>query len=468
MTTISDETIVAISTPIGVGGIGIVRLSGDRAFAIAGAIFRSQKKNFTFDKAESHRLYFGHAIDQTEQVIDEVLMSVFRSPHSYTREDMIELNAHGGIVGLRQILERALGLGARFAEPGEFTKRAFLNGRIDLTQAEAVLDTIQAKTDLALKAAMSQLHGSLSKEIHMIKDDLMRIYAHMEAFLDFPDDDLEVYANKEFKTRFELARTRLEKLLCSFTKGEIVREGLVAVIVGRPNVGKSSLLNALLQRDRALVSEVPGTTRDTLEETILLDGISIRLVDTAGLISSDEPLTKASMERTRQYFAEGDLFLCVMDALDGFTDDDQAILNEVKSRRLIPVINKIDLVPSGGKPQKASEFKLPDGLVTEKPCFISAKLKTGIESLEEAITALVWQGKMDHASTTITRLRHKQAAQASLEALKRSEEAFLERKSLELVTLDLKQSLDALREIVGEIYSEDLLDVIFKEFCIGK
>lgn len=463
---IQEETIAAISTPIGEGGIGIVRLSGKDAISIVSKLFAPRKGSFSTATAKANQIYFGHIKSSQNEVIDEVLVSVFKSPHSYTAEDIVEINAHGSLVSLKQILHLVLKAGARVAEPGEFTKRAFLNGRLDLTQAEAVLDTIRAKTDLALKSAMNQLQGSVSREVQAIKNDIMKIYAHMEACLDFPEEHLEIYANQEFKNRLLNAESKIELLISSFAKGEIMREGILAVIVGRPNVGKSSLLNTLLKRDRALVSEVPGTTRDALEETIQLNGIAIKLVDTAGLFASNEPLTQASMAKTKEYLERGDLFLFVFDAESGFSNEDLKIINDLSGKKAIVIANKMDLCAK--QDQKNEILRITDKIFSESPCFVSAKQGTGIDYLEERIVQSIWSGRVECESAMITRLRHKRALEESLEALKRAYQAFGEKKSLELVTLDLKHSLDALREMIGEVYSEDLLDVIFKEFCIGK
>jgi len=475
MSIVLDETIAAISTPIGEGGIGIVRLSGKDAFTIAEKYFKGKNARSLQD-AKSHTIKHGHIVDQNGDIADEVLVSIFRAPNSYTAEDMVEINAHGGLAPLRKILDLLLHAGARMAEPGEFTKRAFLNGRMDLTQAEAVLDTIRAKTDLQLKAAMAQLHGSLTRSLHSIKDDLMKIYAHMEAYLDFPDEHLDVYSSREFFARYESAEKKIGTLLDSFARGEIVREGVLVVIVGKPNVGKSSLLNALLERERALVSEIPGTTRDALEETININGIPVRLVDTAGFFKSEDTLVKASVERTRQYLSEGDLFLFVLDAKDGFSEEEQKILNELKNKKVILTINKVDLIANSHdlseketdrfiKQNLNGDFSFP--FVT-KPQFVSAKTKKGIRELEQTVAEALSCGKIECESVFVTRLRHKCALEQAGDALSKSKETFLARESLEFVILDLKKALDSLREIVGEVYSEDLLDVIFKEFCIGK
>jgi len=332
---------------------------------------------------------------------------------------------------------------------------------MDLTQAEAVLDLIRAKTDKSVEVALRQLQGNLSREIQSIKDELMKIYAHLEAYLDFPDEHLEIYSDQDFKSRFERMRGRLQTLINSFQKGEILREGASVVLCGKPNVGKSSLLNVLLDRDRALVSETPGTTRDTLEESIDLRGILVRLVDTAGLWTSPNPVDQAAMERTKRCFEEANLILWVLDAKDGVCEDDLKIFEHIRHKKIVAVINKIDL----GQEKINGTKKYVD---ENHVCFVSAKTREGINRLEKKIAALILEYELDQESVLITRLRHKHALEHSFEALNKSYDAFLRGESLEFVALDLKQSLDALKELIGEIYSEDLLDVIFKEFCIGK
>ncbi|MBI4000151.1 MAG: tRNA uridine-5-carboxymethylaminomethyl(34) synthesis GTPase MnmE [Candidatus Omnitrophica bacterium] len=456
-----EGTIAAISTPPGEGGIGIVRLSGKNAISIAACMFRSANGINLCDQ-ESHTVHFGIICDGESCPIDQVLVSLFRRPKSYTAEDVVEISAHGGSLILKKILNLALSFGARHAEPGEFTRRAFLNGRIDLTQAEGVLDLIRAKTDRSLEMALRQLSGKLSQELNSIQDELMKLYAHLEAYLDFPDEHLEVYSSNDFKSRFQRVAERIKRLVSSFSKGEILREGAVVTIVGRPNVGKSSLLNALLNRDRALVSDIPGTTRDILEESIELDGLWVRLVDTAGLWHSTDSLDKAAMERTQRHLEEGDLFLWVLDGTDGLLEEDKLIWARLKGRRVIPIVNKIDV---GDRVIPSELEKVSDGLT---PIFLSAKTREGIENLEKKIVDSILGTELAQESVVITRLRHKRALEASFESLEKSFQTFLNRESLEFVALDLKQSLDALKELVGEIYSEDLLDVIFKEFCIGK
>lgn len=460
-----EDTIAAISTPPGEGGIGIIRLSGKNAIAIAASMFRSPNGT-NLVEAKSHTVHFGTVCDGEGRVIDQVLVSIFRKPKSYTAEDVVEISAHGGSRVLQRILNLALSYGARHAEPGEFTKRAFLNGRMDLTQAEAVLDLIRSRSDRSLEVALRQLAGKLSEEIHSIKDELVNIYAHLEAYLDFPDEHLEVYSNQEFKLRFESVMQKLERLIGTFSKGSILREGALVVIVGRPNVGKSSLLNALLDRDRAIVSEIPGTTRDVLEESISLNGLWIRLLDTAGLGQSQNPVDQAAMERTKRSIGEGDLFLWVLDATSaGLTHEDQKIIKDLlkQDKKVVPVVNKIDIANDRNGFESLQQFG-----VDETAVFLSAKTGEGIETLEKKMADLILKHELNEESTLITRTRHKRSLEESLEALRKSFDSFTRQESLEFVVLDLKQALDRLREFVGEIYSEDLLDRVFKEFCIGK
>ncbi|OGX04371.1 MAG: tRNA uridine-5-carboxymethylaminomethyl(34) synthesis GTPase MnmE [Omnitrophica bacterium RIFCSPLOWO2_12_FULL_50_11] len=456
-----DDTIAAISTPPGEGGIGIVRLSGPDAVTIVSRMFRSANGTDLMN-AKSHTVHFGTICDRQSRIVDQALVSIFRAPKSYTAEEAAEISAHGGRRVLQRILGLALSYGARQAEPGEFTRRAFLNGRMDLAQAEAVLDLIRARTDRSLDVAVKQLRGKLSQEVKAIKDELMTVYVHLEAYLDFPDEHLEVYSNKDFLQKLQQAADQLSALIASYSKGEILREGALVVIVGHPNAGKSSLLNALLDRDRAIVSEIPGTTRDVLEESIELDGLWIRIVDTAGLGRSQDPLDRAGMERTKRYVCEGDLFLWMLDGSLGFLDEDQEIFEVLKDKKVIAVVNKIDLPEQ--KRLNVLEYIVPQESIVS----ISAKTRAGIGQLEKKIKTTVLDEELGEESVLITRLRHKRALEASLDALEKSRSSLERRESLELVTFDLKQALDALREFVGEIYSEDLLDLIFNEFCIGK
>lgn len=457
-----EDTIVAIATATGVGAIGIVRLSGREALEIASKMFQAAKSGMKLTKVKSHTVHFGVAIDQKGNTIDEVLVSVFLKPHSYTAENVIEISAHGGPKILQKILERAMSLGARQAEPGEFTRRAFLNGRMDLTQAEAVCDLISAKSERAIQVATRQLEGHLSAEVGQLKDKLMKLYAHLEAYLDFPDEHLEVYSNREFQKHFEEVETNIRRLMESFSKGQILREGALSVIVGRPNVGKSSLLNSLLERDRAIVSDVPGTTRDVLEESIVIDGQWIRLVDTAGLQKSSDALERAAMERTKRYINEADLFLWVLDGSEILTSTDEEIAAQISGKKTIIVINKKDL------PQRIDYKKLETLISSSRLISISAKSGDGINLLEKEIASLVVEADLNSESNVITHERHRRALESALESLKKSKQTFIAKESLEYVTLDLKSALDQLRELVGEIYSEDLLDIIFREFCIGK
>ncbi len=466
-----EDTIAAVSTPPGEGGIAVVRVSGPESIKILSKIFRKEVPS-PLEEAKSQTIHYGTIVDESGQVLDQVLLSLFRRPKSYTAEDVIEISAHGGSRVIQKILDLILRSGARPAEPGEFTRRAFLNGRIDLMQAEAVLDLIRAKTDKSVEVALRQLEGNLSREIHSIKDELMKIYAHLEAYLDFPDEHLEIYSNQDFKFRFEQIKNRLQKLISSFKTGEILREGASVVLCGKPNVGKSSLLNVLLDRDRALVSEIPGTTRDTLEESVELGGIWVRLIDTAGLWNSTHPLDQAAMERAQHYLEQGDLILWVLDAKDGIGEDDLKIFEKICGKKIVAVMNKIDL-----NPQLCHSRTLLAGIQNLDPrlkhlgmtaCFVSAKTRKGIEQLEKQIAGLVLEHELGGESILITRIRHKHALEQSLAAFNKSFDAFARSESLEFIALDLKQSLDALKELVGEIYSEDLLDVIFKEFCIGK
>lgn len=455
-----EDTIAAVATPPGEGGVAVIRVSGPDTFKIVGKVFHPKKGNLA--DFESHTIHLGE-IHGPESAVDQVLVSLFRAPHSYTGEEVIEISSHGGLLITRKILDLLVRSGARHAEPGEFTKRAFLNGKIDLTQAEAVLDLIKAKSEKSLQAALRQLGGSLSQEIKTLKDGLMKIYAHLEAFLDFPEEDLEIYSDRQFLENFLRAEKAMRDLVSGFQRGAFLREGVRAAIVGRPNAGKSSLFNVLLSRDRALVSEFPGTTRDVLEEAVEIEGIYIRLADTAGLGEGlQNPLDKLGMEKTREVLKQADLYLYVIDGSVPFDSAEENLIKELDpSKPVLAVLNKSDLGIRSGNEMKRS---LPSAEFAE----VSSRTHAGIETLEKKLSSLILAEKIETAGEQITRLRHKNAVERAAEALGRGRESFERRESLEYSAADVKSALDALRELIGEVYSEDLLDVIFSEFCIGK
>ena len=456
------DTIAAIATPIGEGGISVIRLSGPDAFKILEKIFRA-KSGKPAASFSSHTIHAGEIRD-LEDCVDQVLVSLFRAPHSYTGEDVIEINGHGGLLVTRNVVNLLIQNGARHAEPGEFTKRAFLNGKIDLPQAEAVLDLIKAKSERSLAVAARQLAGNLSLTFKSLRDRIMTLYAHLEAYLDFPDEDLECYSDLEILKKFGEVEKNLESLIASFKRGHLLREGVSVAIVGRANTGKSSLFNALLERDRALVSHLPGTTRDALEETLEIEGIALKLIDTAGFFSSSEQgLDRLAMEKSREALKEAGLVLYIVDSSSPLGEEDRQVLKEIRAagKFFVTVLSKSDLSPAW-KDENLKEWNLCADVK------VSSRTREGLAELEKIIGAKIFQGPSDSEGEQVTRLRHKNALEKSLEHWKKALQAFGRRDSLELVTVDLKASLDALRELIGEIYSEDLLDVIFSEFCIGK
>lgn len=464
-----NDTIVAISTPIGEGGIGIVRLSGPEALSIADKIFvskgrvkPSQFKSFTTHYGQIKSDIKNSKRSKTE-IIDEVILTVMRRPKTYTREDIVEINCHSGIVPLGAILDLTIVRGARLAEPGEFTKRAFLNGRIDLTQAEAVLDVIKAKTDAGLKVALSQLKGGLSHEVRRIRDNILKILVHIEASLDFPQEDIEILVKNDLLDKALKIKLELERLLSTASKGMVFREGISAVICGRRNVGKSSLLNALLRQPRAIVSPLAGTTRDSIEERLNIDGIPLTLVDTAGIVKTDDLVEKEGVARSYSYINHAGLILLVLDNGESLLDEDKTIIEEIKSKTTITVINKIDL------PRKIDLVKVKRLLPGKRIVYISATKGEGLDLLEKMIARVIWGGKVVPSSgVLITNLRHKDALRKSSKSIQRSIQSIKMDYSPEFIALDIKEAKDALGEIVGEVLTEDLLERVFSEFCIGK
>jgi len=480
----SEDTIVAISTPLGENGIGIVRLSGKDAIAITEKIFRPKSAD-SADLKEmlTHTLHYGHIlvnpVDPVDKnlygangtIIDEVLVSIMRAPKTYTREDVVEINCHGGIVPLTKVLELCLKNGARLAKPGEFTQRAFLNGRIDLAQAEAVCDLIRAKTELASKVALQQLQGALSQKIELWREELVDLLAHLEVSLDYAEEDIEFLSLEEIEKRIKKVLFSLEELLQTVDTGKILREGLKTAIVGKPNVGKSSLLNVLLGEERAIVTPFSGTTRDIIEETVNLRGIPLVIMDTAGIREhSQDLIEKIGMERSKKTIEKAELILFVFDLSQPLSAEDVYIAQLIhecnKQAEIIIVGNKVDL------PQVIIDedfSKLPFSNLRLPLVKISATLGKGVDKLEEEIYQRFIKGQIAQTeSVLVTNLRHKEKLFQAKEALLEAKKAGEKKLSLEFIALDLRQALDSLGEIVGETVTEDILERIFSQFCIGK
>lgn len=458
-----EDTIAAISTAMGEGGIGIVRLSGEKSLEIAEKIFipKTEKKIKDF---KSRVLYLGNVIDpESKQKVDEVLLAIFKAPYTYTREDMVEINCHGGLTAQREVLRLALKNGARLAEPGEFTKRAFLNGRIDLSQAEAVIDIIRAKTDRALTLAHKQLAGGLSDKIRKIRQDLLNIIAHIEANLDFPEDDIPEADPGTIKNDIIESKNKIMEILKNAQTGKILREGLSTLILGRTNVGKSSLLNTLLKEERAIVTDIPGTTRDIIEEYIDINGVPIKIIDTAGIRETNDMVEKIGVQRAKKYLREAEMVLLVLDASVEINEDDKRIIDMLKDKFTIVVLNKTDL------DIKISDSQLEEILPGKPLVKVSALKDEGIEDLKmsiyEAVTKQI--GPVDE-NTIITGERQRQALERAVYSLEAAERALSQNLPLELVEIDIRDSWEKLGEIIGDTVNDQIINAIFENFCIGK
>lgn len=456
------DTIAAISTPPGEGGIGIVRLSGPEALAIASRIFVPRRPR-DLRQSPGFRMYLGMIVDGAGgRPVDEVLVSVMRAPRSYTGEDVVEINCHGGMVPVRRTLELVLREGARLAGPGEFTRRAFLHGRIDLAQAEAVLDVIRARTRAGLELAVRQIEGKLSRRIQEAEQELIGIMASLEASIDFP---LEVDEPEggELLRRLADLRAQLEELIRGSSQGRILREGIKVAIVGRPNVGKSSLLNGLLGEERAIVTEVPGTTRDLISEAANIRGIPVELVDTAGIRETADLVEQLGVERSRQALAQADVVLLVVDGSQGADAADAQLAAAVGDRPGILVYNKMDLV--GGDKPEAGDW-LPSGW---RQVYTSAKEGWGLEELQAMIAEMVLGGEVSPGTEVlVTRARHQAALEKAVRALEQGEETVQAKLPLDLLAVDLRAAREALGEITGSTVDEEVLDRIFQDFCVGK
>lgn len=473
MANMNTDTIAAIATPKGQGGIGIIRISGPRALKIAQTLFRTKSKRSrpkddraaTLNPGQGHRLIYGTLIDPAaQQTLDEVLAVYMPAPHSYTCEDVVEFQTHGGPIILDKVIRLICNNGARPAHPGEFTQRAFLNGRIDLTQAEAVADMIAASSERASQLAAQQLDGRLNTTLRSLIEELTELLADMEACIEFPDDIGEPYDRSYLSS--QLTRKLIDpigRLIQSYAIGRIIHDGLRLAIVGRPNVGKSSLLNALLQYDRAIVTEFPGTTRDTIEAHFAIEGFPVVLIDTAGLRSSNDPVESLGMQKTEATIQTADLVLLVVDATRIGHPQDISIFNQIGDAQVHLVINKIDLISD------SQSLQVPPPFNTLQTSTISALHGTAIEQLKTAIGHRCFdQPSPSDESVTITSARHQTALQDAFDILSRSNHALTHNVPEDIVAIDMHQALSLLRQITGDTFDQDLLDTIFKRFCIGK
>ena len=456
------DTICAIATPIGEGGIAIIRISGEKALEIADKIFAPKSKKDIKDM-KTYTMRYGTIVDlDTKDIIDDVILSYMKGPRSYTGENVIEVNCHGGVVATNRVLNQIVKAGARIAEPGEFTKRAFLNGRIDLSQAEATMDIIKAKTELSMKSAMMQSKGALSKEIGELRKYLLNVLALIEYAVDFTEDDEDIVDDDliaQIKDSITKTITRINSLLKNADEGKIIRDGLNIVIVGKPNVGKSSLLNSLLREKRAIVTDIPGTTRDIIEEYINLDGIPIKITDTAGIRDTEDTVEKVGVERSKEKIEEADLVILMLDTSRALDDEDRVIIDAINDKKYIALLNKVDL-----------ECKLSEEVITSlnRTIEISAKTGFGIENLKEEIKNLFFNGEIDSESLIISNTRHKQALYRSLEDCNLALEKINLNEYLDLISIYITSAMRALGEITGDELEEDLLNKIFSEFCCGK
>lgn len=458
-----DDTIAAISTPIGKGGIGIVRVSGDKALDIAQRVFKSAK-NKDIKLAKSHTIMYGSLINPlNSEIIEEGLLMIMKAPSTYTREDIIELNCHGGILSVKRVLEAVLNSGARLAEPGEFTKRAFLNGRIDLSQAEAVIDIINSQTETFHSSSLNQLGGNLSAKIKDYRTELINLIANIEACIDYPETDIEEITSKTIGERTKNLIQKLDYLIINANTGKIIKDGIKTVILGKPNVGKSSLLNFLLKEQRAIVTDIPGTTRDILEEYINLDGVAIRIIDTAGIRETSDIIEKLGVEKSKQYAEEADLILLMLDNSNPISLEDLEILEFIKSKKYIILINKTDLT------NKLEYDKLYKYIDKDDIIKISVKQNSGIDILEAKIKDMFFEGKLNlNDNLYITNVRHKDCLIRAKSALEEVINTINMGMPEDFMSIDLQKAYQILGEIIGESVDEDIIDKIFSEFCLGK
>jgi tRNA modification GTPase len=451
------DTIAAISTPVGEGGIGIVRVSGPASLPIARNIFRAKSNG----GLKSHRFSYGEVVDpESGDLVDEAMLVFMKGPNSYTREDVLEIQCHGGTLVVSRILSLVNSLGARLAEPGEFTKRAFLNGRIDLVQAEAVMDVIASRTDASLTLAQHQREGLLSHRISTVKEGIIYALAYVEALIDFPEDDVDVAVETDVLGRVAPALSELDALIDGFDEGRVIRDGVSVVIAGKPNVGKSSLLNTLLKEKRAIVTSVPGTTRDLIEEVVNINGLPVKLLDTAGIRDSEDQVEQEGVRLTLDRIPKADLVLFVVDNSSDFTAEDEAILQAIGSKPMVVVLNKNDL-------DARAEVSVNKQATTVA---ISTVTGAGVPELRDAISQAFMHGKAidSREYVAVSKARHRDALLKARQALQRFVQNLEAGVNMELLPIDLREALDAVGEVTGETTADDVLDRIFSSFCIGK
>lgn len=457
----SSDTIAAIATAMSSSGIGIIRVSGEQAVSIVNRIFISRKDNFDLNTAPSHHIYYG-MIQDGEEVLDEVLVMLMRGPHSYTAEDTVEIDCHGGILVMKKILETVIKYGARPAEPGEFTKRAFLNGRIDLSQAEAVIDVINAQNDYAVKSSVSQLKGSVSKKVKALRERILYQIAFIELALDDPEHiSLDGY-EEELSGKLDDMTGEMEKLVRSADSGRVVSEGIRTVILGKPNAGKSSLMNVLLGEERAIVTDIAGTTRDTLEEHIHMHGISLNIIDTAGIRETEDLVEQIGVNRAKVAADEADLIIYVVDGSRELDENDAQIMELIRDRKAVVLLNKTDL-------ETVISEELLQAKTGKTVISISAKEETGIDKLEKTIQNLFYEGSIDfNDEVLITNVRHKTALQNALKSLYMVKQSIENQMPEDFLTIDLMDAYEQLGTIIGEAVEDDLVNEIFGKFCMGK
>ncbi|WEK56427.1 MAG: tRNA uridine-5-carboxymethylaminomethyl(34) synthesis GTPase MnmE [Candidatus Cohnella colombiensis] len=457
----TEDTIAAIATALGEGSIAVVRVSGPEAIPVVAKLFKSKEN---IENVVTHTVHYGWIVDdRTGNTLDEVLVTVMRGPRSFTAEDVVEISTHGGIVAVKSVLELILRSGARLAEPGEFTKRAFLNGRIDLAQAEAVIDLIRSKSDRAFHVARRQAQGGLSNQIIPMRQQLIELLAHVEVNIDYPEHDVEEVTASIIRTHCGTILSQVEQLLVRANEGKILREGIVTVIVGRPNAGKSSLLNALARDNKAIVTDIPGTTRDIVEESVSLSGIPLRLLDTAGIRETSDIVERIGVERSHEALNDADLTLLVLNHHEALHEDERKLLHQLKDRTVIIVVNKIDL-PGMLDMAEVEQLYSNDQIV-----YLSAKDASGIEQLEQAVSRLFFSGSVDAGDLTyVSNARHINLLYQAKQSLEDAIAATHDGIPIDLIQIDIAASWEALGGILGDAAGDSLLDQIFSQFCLGK